>query len=380
MDEIEVPQEKLRAAEAAISQIPLEEKSWRLQPQPAGRSTDIAPDLTRSLQARSKSDLTDVQLKRRASPLAEAFQGRLPLPSELHDINAHFGLEIAQTVFTESVERSPVYGPFLRRVRSYDLREANSHRESASAFEVTLVPSALPEAEWGAFVEPIRAWARSLGFTTDVVATREDHDIRENARVLSSYLLSNPHPRRILVTFGQGAAEFRSLLAQRMGLRGVTSGEDAHELSTIHTWLNVTGAFGGASSARRVNESRWKSFLTEASRYFGGGDRRLRAQRSRQLDSRLPVYRNLPNLPRDLQVINVVGLCTRADVPLKLAVSHLEIASSLGPNDGLTTVFEQIAHPGLIVPVPGLSAFGPQFRLEPIVKRLLAIVAEDAAL
>ena len=381
---------QLAAADQAIADIPLEAKSWRLidaESAPSSRASSASSasasgfvsDSRSTFRPTTQADVTEVQLIRRATPLVEAFGGRLPLPSELQDINEHFGVEVAQTVFSRAVETSAVYGPFVRRVRSFDPRNFGSVRESAATFEVTIVRSGLPLVEWGAVAETWRAWARSLGFTTDIIDTLEDNDLRANARLISSYLISNPHPRRILVTFGQGAAEFRTLMSMRLGLRGAASVDDAHELSCVHTWINVAGAYSGAAYARRVNESRWEKLKLEVSRYFGPMSVRARASRWLGLDPRLPAWRLAPNFPVGMQVINLVGLPYKTDMPSSLIVAHMELSISSGPNDGAVGVFEAIAHPGMIVPVAGMTAYAPAFRVEPVLKRVLAIIAEDAA-
>ncbi|RYZ70968.1 MAG: hypothetical protein EOP05_12580, partial [Proteobacteria bacterium] len=171
--------------------------------------------------AKHDADLSEMGLKVRAAPLAEAFKDRLPLARELQDINEHFGVEIAQTVFASALERLPSYGPFIKRVRSFDLKKYSA-QNAASNFEVTIIESQLPLSgrKWGDHAEEWRAWARGLGFKTDVISTLPTNDIWENAALISSHLLSNPHPRRILITLGQGAAEVRSLLTRRLGVRG----------------------------------------------------------------------------------------------------------------------------------------------------------------
>jgi hypothetical protein len=361
-----------------------------------------AEDLLEKFRPRSTADESEIGLIRRATPLVDAFGGRLPLSRELADIREHFGREIAQTVFTQSLERSKIYGAMIRRVRSFDPRTYSSIRDRASSFEVTIVRSTLPirGIEWGAFAETWQTWARSMGFTTDIIDTHEENDLRANARIISTYLFSNPHPRRILVTYGQGASEFRSLLATRMGLRGLetdsrpgrgsdlradlSSGRsselssDGNELSSIHTWINVAGAVGGAAFARLENDSRWRSMLVKLTGFFGHFSIQDRARRLRELDSRLPAWRALPNYPPQLRVINLVGLPTMNVTPLNLLVAHEQLSREIGLNDGAIGLYEAIAHPGLIVPIPGMTHNVESVKLEPILKRVLAMIAADA--
>lgn len=341
-------------------------------------------ELRQTFRARNDAELTGVGLIRRAQPLADAFRGRLPLIRELNDISEHFGVEIAQTVFKLSVEAAPSYGAFIRRIRSFDSRGFSARENSRTPFEVTIVASALPlksrsAREEFAQVERWAAWARALGFTTDVIEADPNASLRENAQAMSTHLISNPHPNRILVTVGRGAAEFRTLLAMRMGLRGVDPlTDDAAELASVKVWINIAGAYNGASLARLQNESRWARLKLEFSKYLGLTSVALRARLWRQLDPRLPAWRAAPNFPRHLQVINVVGVPLRSEIPVGLMASHERLARQLGPNDGAVGLFEAIAHPGLIVPVDGLSQRADDLTLKPVLERIWAIVASEA--
>ena len=355
-------------------------------------------ELRKTFRAKNDLELTGVGLIRRSQPLADAFRGRLPLLRELADINEHFGVEIAQTVFKLAVEAIPSYGAFIRRVRAFDLRMFTARPMGASSkneppFEVTIVASALPLKGRSASAtrqkfETWADWARSMGFTTDIIETSPLAGLRENAQTISNHLISNPHPRRILVTYGSGATEFRTLLAARMGLRGVvkasatslTESDDAGELASIKAWINIEGAYNGASVARLKNLSRWERFRLEISKFIGGTNLGQRAQAWRQLDPRLPVWRTAPIFPRGLQVINVIGFPLRSEMPASLMVSHERLSREIGPNDGAVGLFEAIAHPGFILPVEGLTHSASDGKLEPVFKRVLAVVAGEAEL
>lgn len=338
-------------------------------------------DLLKDYQLRADTELTEVGLRVRAAPLAAAFPDRLPLARELKDINEHFGVEIAQATFSTVVEKHPHYGPFLKRVRGFDSRKfAESElRDIAASFEVTIVASQLPRSgrTWGDHSSEWASWARSLGFKTDVIRTLPSNDIWQNAALISSHLLSNPHPRRILITIGQGAAEFRSLLTRRLGVRAnspAPKAEQAGELDSIRLWINIAGAYSGSDAIRY-----WKrSLLTQVALSFelwtSGRNRSV----MNQIDSKLSAFKSAPNFPAAMQVVNVVGLPLRAQIPSELILSYHALSKSM-PTDGLTELYNSLAHPGLIVPIEGMSAKAESLKLEPILKRLLAVYAEDAA-
>ncbi len=339
-----------------------------------------------SFRAKSDADLTEVGLIRRATPLADAFQGRLPFMRELADINEHFGVEVAQTTFNLALSRLPAYGEFIKRVRSYDLQDWSPVAVGAKQYEVTFVASTLPVkgAEGFSQFERWQTWARSMGFTTDIILTDPDGSLRDNAQRISTYLVSNPHPRRILITHGPGATEFRTLLSTRFGLRGENNqaawGQDLGELVSVRIWINIAGAYNGSSYAKLQNSSQLQQLLLRISNYWGFKGAAARARIWTQLDSRLPVWRVPPVFPLGLQVFNIIGSPLRTNMPVGLMASHDELGRQIGPNDGAVGVFESIAHPGLILPVQGMSHRAEDLKLEPVLKRLLAlVVTEDAA-
>ncbi len=342
-----------------------------------------------SFRARTDSELTEVGLLLRATPLADAFEGRLPLLRELLDINEHFGVEIAQTVFGLALDRSATYGKFLRRIRSFDLREfspngAGSVEIARQPLEVTFISSSLPvpgRTDLAARfqIETWRSWAREMGFTTDLIETDPRLSLRQNGQLISSYLISNPHQRRLLITYGAGAAEFRSCLASRLGFRGAADSAlaDFGELGSIRAWINIAGAYRGASFARLQNESRLVKLKRVLSKSLGLKRVNDRARFWNQLDPRLPAWTVDPVFPREMKVINVVGFPLRTEMPVGLMASHDRLARTIGPNDGAVGLYESVAHPGLIVPVAGMSHRAEALKLEPILKRLLAIIAMD---
>ncbi len=326
-----------------------------------------------NFRAVDSSELTEVGLLRRAQPLADAFRGRLPLIREIDDINEHFGVEVAQTVFTLALDQIPAYSEFIRQVRGFDLRALDlAKRADASRYEVTIVTSAfdIRGEDVEKRIELWRSWARSLGFTTDVIHTDPNAELRENAMTISRHLFSNPHPRRILITYGPGAAEFRLLLGMRAGV--------AAELASVAYWINLAGAYSGAGWARLRNESPLGKLKLELSKFLGRSTPAAKVRRSRQLDPRLSIWRATVPIPATMQVINLIGLPVRSQVPASLMTSYHSLAS-LGPNDGAVGLFESIAHPGLIVPINGMSHAVEATRLEPFFKRVLGLIALDAS-
>jgi hypothetical protein len=317
-------------------------------------------------------------LRTRATPLMHAFKERLPFPHEMNDIQEHLGVEIATTVFTMALESVQPYAPFIRKVRATSLVTTAEFKAKAKNFEVMIVASNAYQSgrAWGDHVETWIAWARALGFTTDWVPTDSKASVSENARILSRYLINHPHPNRIIVTYGQGASELRTLMLNRLGERGRTESESrkAPEFEGLRLWLNVCGGFGGIAA----NEGMLRTTMSRLRAVIGMKLRRRNSIVLEETRPSAPNMRRLPVFPEDMGVINVIGLPLRSQLPIGFHRLYHDI-SKLGPTDGVLSLYQMIAHPGLIMPVPAMAHSVPDFKLEPVFKRCLSVFVESAS-
>ena len=326
---------------------------------------------------RHPSDLTQVGLKIRASEISEAFKERLPLRKELSDIQEHFGLEIATTVLLKALETIPAYRAFNNRVLRAPAVLPPELREKARKFEVMVVASNLDQSgrKWGDHVEPWTSWARSMGFTTDFVPTEPRHSVSENARLIHHYLINHPHPNRIIVTYGQGASELKMLLLHQYGIRGKSSGAGEKSLDSVRLWLNIAGAFGGVASNRYLARTKAMDFLNRYRFAFFGRNPIVLDE----LGTTNSYFKQTPNFPATLSVANIIGLPLRSEVPVRLLrlYHYLANVAKMGPTDGVLAFYDMIAHPGMIVPVPGMAHTLDPIKLEPIFRRTLHVFLES---
>lgn len=328
-----------------------------------------AADTLAAFRARAKSDLTEMDLAHKASILAQAFQGRLPTTNELNNITEELGLELATAVFLRTLQDSKMHGGFARTVRSFDFRGWDAVTARAAKVEVAVIASNLFQSgrKWGDHVEDWRMWARDLGFTTDVIETEPRRSVASNARVIFEYLARSPNRRRIIVTYGQGSAEFRYLLHRRVYRE--ERDPIPEEVTQICGWLNVCGAFAGASSSRYFQENRVRRLLARLRMKVAGRNPMTLAETS----SLFPLWRKpLPVLP-GLDIASIVAVPYRAQIPPSLLSLYCELGKSV-PNDGAVSVIEASAHPGSILAVPGLTHRAESHLLEPVFKRTLAVM------
>jgi hypothetical protein len=324
-----------------------------------------------SFRPKTKADLTDMALAHKAGIIAQAFRGRLPTSLELKNITEELGIELATAVFLRTLQDSKIHGSFTRQVRAFDFRGWDAITARAAKIEVAVVASNLFQSgrRWGEHVEDWRTWARDLGFTTDVVETDPRCSVAANARVIFEYLGRNPNRRRILVTYGQGSAEFRYMLHRRV--QRDENDPLPEEVRKLCGWINVCGAFAGASSSRYFQESRVRRLIARLRFKVAGRNPIALAETS----SQFPLWRrSLPLIP-GIEIASIVGVAYRHRVPVSLVPTFIELAKS-GPNDGAVSVVEASAHPGSIIAVPGLSNWAENSILEPAFKRTLAVIGQ----
>lgn len=322
-----------------------------------------------------------MQLLHKALPLARAFAGRLPTTQEMKFLTQEHGVSLATAVWIKCLQETAPHAEFSREVRTFDLtKNAADLRAVASKFEVVVVASSLPAGRraWGEHVEEWRAWARELGFSTEVILTDPGFGIDFNARVIAEALLAEPHPNRILVTYGQGTSEVRFLLEKRLRERSAAeSGELAEgrraggvEFAGVRAWISVAGAFAGASSSSLMLKGVWRPLAAKIRMFMAGrAPRVLRdtASESWRFKSDMPV-------PNDMLVVSVVGVPYASQIPAGLTASYLELGK-IGPNDGVVLCTEAVVQPSVVVPIAGMSHNGEPRLLKPVLQRLFATSA-----
>lgn len=315
------------------------------------------------------ADLNEMALAYRADILADAFRGRIPTAVELANITEELGVEIATAVFLRTLQNAPILGEFARQARSFDFKDWDGQSVRAARVEVSVIASNLFQADraWGDHVDEWRAWARDLGFTTEMIETDPRRSVAANARVIFEFLARSPSRPRIIVTYGQGAAEFRYLLHRRVN----RDPQDLipEEISMIRGWLNVCGAFSGSHSSRYFQENRVRRLLARLRMKVAGRNPIALAETS----STFPLWRRpIPTLP-GLKIASLLGVPYAAQVPVTMQTMYRELAKHQ-PNDGAVTIGDAMAIPGFLVPVPGMSHRAPSALLEPMFKRTLAVL------
>ena len=327
----------------------------------------LRTDTVEAFRPKAEGDFSEVALAQRAVVLSSAFHGRLPTAQELMNVTEELGIEIATAMFLRTIQDSKMHGAFVRDLRGFDM--STWDRKHASGIEVVILPSNLFQSgrKWGDHVEAWRAWVSELGFASDVIETDPRRSVASNARVIFEYLARSPNRQRVILSYSQGSAEMRYLLHRRVNRDPLESVPE--ELENVRGWISVCGAFGGASSSRLIQEHRLRRLLARLRMKVEGRNPITLAETT----TAFPLWNKPMPIPPGMKIASLIGVPYRWQLPNALHFSYDLMASRL-PNDGIVTVLEASAHPGLLVPMPGLHHCSPDTAFEPILKRTLALL------
>lgn len=300
-----------------------------------------------------------------ANQLGAVFEGRLPTARELENITQELGVQMATGILLKVLQDSKLHGAFARKMRDEDPGNARIRARGLNECEVAVIASNhfASGREWGDHVDSWRAWAREMGFTTELIETEASLSVAENARRIRDFLKGHPHPKRILVSYGQGSTEVRYLLHRLRALNALD------ELDGLRGWLNVCGAVYGSSLSSYLNANFFRRLQSQLRLQWQGRSPLTLAETS----SSYPLWKELPPIPKTMTTVNIVGISASEDLPVGFRFSY-DLLSKSQPNDGVVKVLEAIAHPGFIVPVQGMNHRLTDFKLKPVFQRTLLVL------
>jgi len=303
-----------------------------------------------------------VDLVLQMNEFLKLLRNRLITAEELAAVQTEHGYEFATGLLYRSILNTQPHAGFFNHIHSVQpMPDRRSLREEA--IEVVFVPSVSLKTwqRWGDHVDWMRVEARNLGFSTDVIETREGESISGNARRISDYLQNATAKRIILISFGRGSAEVRTALQRR--------GPRAPELRKLRGWLSLCGSLSGHRLMDLRLSDPWERSEIEIRAWF----KRHKRASFLELSAQAPFWRQRLFTHDQLMIVSVVGLLQAEQVSL-LNRKNFNRLMALGPNDGANLAFEAMARPGTIFPVMGLSQNLERPVIEPILKRLLTVM------
>jgi hypothetical protein len=185
----------------------------------------------------------------------------------------------------------------------------------------------------------------ALGLGTALIEIDENGAVDDNAAVIAAHLRARPPERRvILVSTSKGGPEAAHALGALL---------TRDEAAPVRAWVNVGGVLRGSPLAdlARTWPLSWLAWAALAWDGIDGGD---------SIDS-LTTARSMArlhrqHLPAHLAVFHYVGVPLSGQITVD-ARDGYDRLRRFGPNDGLTPLAHQWAHPGAIVMGIGLDHF-----------------------
>lgn len=184
-----------------------------------------------------------------------------------------------------------------------------------------------------------------IGLSTLFIKTNEVGSIIENAKIIASKLkeINQKHSKIIVVSASKGGPDLSYALGKLLKPK-----ESKH----IKAWISIGGVLRGSQIADKhlngVNRLWTKIIL-----FF------IKAKINfvEDLSQEKSILRyNSLQLPEDLLIIHYVGAPLSSQVNRKVRKSFKEL-SKLGPNDGLTTLQDELTSQGIVVTQLGLDHY-----------------------
>lgn len=314
--------------------------------------------------------ISDVELVRRARPLAESFHGLLPTSSEVEHLTKHVGALIAGEVFYQTVVRSPRQAELNQRLRAQEPPEIRPVHPKFPEIVVVHSQPAMLTRKWGDHVPVWRQWARASGFRTDEIITSPKALISENVDAFEEFFAKRNGEACIVVTYGQGAAEFRFWYERRY------QNEHRKEMTAgIKGWIDVCGTAFGSTFAQQLSERSVEAWVRRLRFRLAGRD----VVTQKELEPRFEWWASefAPEAP--LWRVAIVGL--PQELPRDLQEGY-DLISREAPNDGRQSLIDSLGpdpnSKGLgLIPMKNLSADAQNSALRPTFLKLLNLIRED---
>ena len=192
----------------------------------------------------------------------------------------------------------------------------------------------------------------SMGLSNYLIPTNELGSVKENAEIIDDFLkkLNQVHPRIIIVSASKGSPDLAYALGKLM---------KKSDTKNIKAWISIGGVLRGSKIADDHLKGAKGLFAKVASFFMGSGTEYIK-----DLSREKSVVRHSSlNLPKDLLIIHYVGVPLSIHVNGDVKKNFLEL-SKIGPNDGLTTLTDELTPNGIVITELGLDHYFKDPKIE----------------
>jgi len=185
----------------------------------------------------------------------------------------------------------------------------------------------------------------SMGLSNYLIPTNELGSVRENAGIICNFFkkLNQAHSRIIVISASKGSPDFAYALGKLMSKA---------DTKNIKAWISIGGVLRGSKIADDHLKGAKGLFAKVASFFMGSGTEYIE-----DLSQEKSVLRhNSLKLPKDLLIIHYVGVPLSTQVYGDVKKNFIEL-SKIGPNDGLTTLTDELTPNGIVITELGLDHY-----------------------
>lgn len=199
----------------------------------------------------------------------------------------------------------------------------------------------------------------SIGLRTYLIPINESGTVAENAYFISAELkkLSSSNPKIIVISASKGSPDLAYALGHLM-----SEEETAH----IKAWISIGGVLRGSYIVEQYL-SGFKGLFARAMLSMNGLDSEFMSD----LNPEVSVARhNSLRFPEHLLILHYIGAPLSSQVEGKVKKNFQKLAQ-FGPNDGLTTLADQLTPQGIVITELGLDHY---YRDPAIDKKAVALM------
>ena len=185
----------------------------------------------------------------------------------------------------------------------------------------------------------------AMGLKTHLVKTNETGLVEENANIIANDImsLSRTNKKIIIVSASKGGPDLAFALGHTLS---------QHEAKSVKAWISIGGVLRGSPVADNYLHG-FKRLYAQFILFFIGEDidfvEDLGSERSVKRHSSL-------TLPEDLLIIHFIGAPLSGQLNQEVENSYKQL-SKLGPNDGLTTLVDELTPQGIAITELGLDHY-----------------------
>jgi len=278
-----------------------------------------------------------------------------PLDSDsLRELTQEFSPDLATLYFVSRVYQDPInrkaqdaFHAHVATLRAKGPKEVFRIAKRFAPYLIAFVPGYAYKRDptTGADFAQQRRLMTEAGFKNVLIETDELATVDTNAKIVASEILrlNEEHRRIILVSTSKGGTEVALAIGKLL---------PPERLEGVQAWISIGGLLRGTPSADQALQ--WpKSWLVRAAFFFTG--HRGEVIEDLNTKKRREVFAQL-QFPEHILMLQYVGVPLSGQIA-EYVKGRYDDLKSLGPNDGLTLLADELVQGGVVITDIGLDHY-----------------------